>query len=626
VGSRSHKGDRERKQLKTFRRGWGTRISAAIVAVTLVSLALGGAPPSAQAHAQYVRSQPEENSVVPQAPIEVLIWFTEAVEIGYSETQVVDATGARVDNGDTHVHFDPTNPGVTMQPNLPNGTYTVIWRVLSSVDGHRTAGTFAFSIGAPSAPSSTDTPVPTLTIEDVSAPPRWLAVTNRWLSFGGMAALIGAVFFPLLVLPAGLRAIRADDHDLEAVARSASRVIRWTVVAALVVITVTTALSLWLQAWSATGQTGSLSALQDVWTETRFGEVFTFRVSVLIGAIMLSTIALSRLPGLIQRQDLREAAWLCLAVAALALPLTTSLNSHSAAERSNTELYVISDWLHLVAGGVWIGGLLQLVLLSPAILSVTDRRAAFFAGIIPRFSLVAVASVAVVVATGVLQWWNFVGGISAVFDTDWGYILAVKVALLLPLLSLAAFNLLVVRPRFVSFVLGGLKAASERILRWERRFRWAVTGEVGLAAAILVAAALLTETTIPTSSSAGDTNGISSTAGVPTPSGLAQSVRADDLDISLDVSPGIAGQNELNIFLNDADGDDRAVQNVIVRFKYLDESLGENEDFAEPYHPPSHYVLSTSQMSLTGSWEIEVLVRREGLLDARGTFTVQITT
>ena len=86
--------------------------------------------------------------------------------------------------------------------------------------------------------------------------------------------------------------------------------------------------------------------------------------------------------------------------ARFALPLTTSLNSHAAAERSKTEMYVASDWLHLVAGSIWIGGLLQLVLLTPVVLSLTERRASFLAGLIPRFSLVAMGSVAVVVATG----------------------------------------------------------------------------------------------------------------------------------------------------------------------------------------------------------------------------------
>jgi copper transport protein len=601
-----------------------------VIAIAFVGVAFGANSSSAHAHAQYVRSTPAENEVLAQAPTHIFIWFSETIELQFSEVQVLDPTGARADLDDLHDHGDLANPGISLRPNLAPGTYTVAWRVLSSVDGHRTAGTFAFSVGVATGPTQAPTGSGFTFESSGSGPPRWTSVLNRWLAFTAMAALIGAVVFPALVLPAGLRAIKPDERTAGEIARRVSRVIGATVIAALAVITVTTLVSLWLQAWAASGDKFSLSAMQDVWTDTRFGDIFTLRVSVLIGAILLSALALKRLPGLLEKWDLRDSAWLCLAVAAVALPLTTSLNSHSAAERSGAELHVTIDWLHLVAGGIWIGGLLQLVLLTPAILPLTERRADYFAGLIPRFSLVAIVSVSVVVGTGVLQWLNFLGGwsvqdgISAVFDSDWGYTLAVKVALLLPLLLLAAFNLLIVRPRFLSFVFQGARTASERILAWERRFRWAVAAEVGFAVAILVVAALLTETSIPTRESAAGTNGSESTSGVPTPSTIAQSLQADDLNLQLDVYPGKAGPNEVGVFLNDTDGDERPIQTVALRFKYLDRNLGENEDFAQPFHPPTHYTLATSQLSLAGDWEIEVIVRREGLLDARGTFTVQV--
>ena len=599
-----------------------------IVAIVVVGVAFGSNSSNASAHAQYIRSQPEQNSAIAQSPIEVLIWFTESVEVQFSEIQVVDATGARQDNGDTHVHFDPTNPGVTLKPNLLQGTYTVAWRMLSAVDGHRTAGTFAFTIGlAPIGPPQTsEAPPDAFAGSTVSAPPRWLAVANRWLAFTAMAALIGAVVFPAIVLPAGLRAIKADEDTTGEIARRVARIVRTTIISALGVVVVTTAASLWLQGWAAGGDAGSFRAIQDVWSDTRFGEILTLRVSIIVGAILLGGLALPRLSELVAKSELLEPAWVALAICAFALPLTTSLNSHAAAERATTELYVASDWLHLVAGSVWIGGLLQLVMLTPAIMSLTDHRASFLAGVIPRFSQVALASVTVVVATGVFQWLHFLGGITAVFDSNWGYTLAVKITLLLPLLLLAAFNLLVVRPRFVSFVFGGLKTASSRVLKWERRFRWAVAGEVGFAAAILLVAALLTESTIPARGTAAGTNGNSTAGALPTPSQLVQSIDAGDLNIALDVYPGRAGPNELGIFLTDLDGDERNIQTVLVRYKYLDRDLGENEDPAEPFHPPTHYILNTSQLSLAGSWQIVVIVRREGLLDARATFNVNVLT
>jgi copper transport protein len=607
-----------------MRGGGMMRLVGFIFAIAVVGVAFGARSSSAYAHAQYIRSTPEQNSVVAQAPLEVLVWFTEAVELQFSEMQVLDAKGTRVDNNDFHHHGDTSNPGITLQPNLPEGTYTVAWRVLSAVDGHRTAGTFAFSVGQagpPAAPGS-----PTLTIDSGgSSPPGWLAAVNRWVGFAGMAAFLGAVVFPALVLPAGLRSLKPDDETKQRIAEKVARIVRITILSSLALVSVTTLLSLWLQGWSAGSDVVSLSSIKDVWTDTRFGQVWTLRVSVLVGAFMLGALAFGRLKDLIVKGDWRESSWISLAVCAIALPLTTSLISHAAAERSQTEFRVIVDWMHLVTGSIWIGGLLQLALITPAVLSITDRRAGFLAGVIPRFSQVAIVAVGLVVTTGAIQWWHRLHGITAAFDSNYGYMLAVKVVLLAPLLLLAAFNLLVVRPRFLSFVVSGAKAASSRILSWERRFRWAVAGELAVALVILGVTALLTETSTPTPGSAAGTNSSTTASSAPTPSGLAQSVKADDLDISLDVYPGKAGPNEIGIFLNDSNGDERQVQNVIVRYKYLDQSLGENQDTAEAFHPPTHYILNTSQLSLAGQWQLEVIVRREGLLDARADFTVQVS-
>src|SRR6266542_5835881 len=118
----------------TMRGGGMMRLVGFIFAIALVGVAFGARSSSAYAHAQYIRSTPEQNSVVAQAPFEVLVWFTEAVELQFSEMQVLDAKGTRVDNNDFHPYGDTSNPGITIQPNLPEGTYTVAWRVLSAVD------------------------------------------------------------------------------------------------------------------------------------------------------------------------------------------------------------------------------------------------------------------------------------------------------------------------------------------------------------------------------------------------------------------------------------------------------------------------------------------------------------
>src|SRR5207247_849705 len=213
------------------------------------------------------------------------------------------------------------------------------------------------------------------------------------------------------------------------------------------------------QGWSAGNDVASLSSIKSVWADTRFGQVWTLRVSVLIGGFLLCAIAFGRLRELIVKGDWRESSWISLAICAIALPLT------------------------------------------------------------PRLI------------------------ITAAFDSDYGYMLAVKVVLLVPLLLLAAFNLLVVRPNFLSFVVRGAKAASARIVAWERRFRWAVAGELAVALVILGVTAFLTETSTPITGSAAGTHGSTSPSPLPTPGQFATHMKADDLDISLDIYPRKARPN-----------------------------------------------------------------------------------
>jgi copper transport protein len=306
---------------------------------------------------------------------------------------------------------------------------------------------------------------------------------------------------------------------------------------------------------------------------------------------------------------------------AVGVPVTTSLNSHAAAAGS-TDLQTIIDYVHLLAGGLWLGILVQLLLALVVAVPVLEDRAAFLGATIRRFSLVAVPSVAVIVATGVIQSIDRFGGFDEVFDSDYGYTLVAKIALLAPLLLIAAFNLLVFGPRFLGFARDRAQAVIDRFRPWERGFRAAVVLEVGIAVAILGVTALLTNTS-PPGSAATDGQGTAAYA-TPTPNPGSGQVTVEDVNFMVWADPGSPGINSVNILLQDNDGDPKPVQKVLVRYKFLDDDLGVAEEEAAPVHPPDHYIASTSQLSLPGKWEVEVIVRREGLLDVRATVQIDI--
>jgi copper transport protein len=595
------------------------RPAGIVLAVLLVGLALGARAPSAEAHAWLDRSRPAAGEVVQTGPPEVLLWFTEDIDIAFSYVQVLNSSGERVDNDDFHIHSRKDQPGVTMQINVPNGTYTVIYDVLSIVDGHRTKGSFAYFVGAPdSAPGDSDA----VTISLSSGPPRGLEVAVRWLNFIAMALLIGAASAPFLVLVAGFDALEDDGENDEA-EMDAGALVRLTALAAAALVLVGSGLSLWLQVWSAGGSATATSAVGNVLSDTRYGDIWFVRIALAGAALLFSMMAFRGAEPPWRRSILarENTAWAALVLAALMIPVTTSLNSHAAAA-GDASIQTYVDWAHLVLGGIWVGGLVLMLLVMALITPYITDRAAFVGSLIRRFSLVALPTVTFLVATGIVQSIDRLGGIGQLVDSDYGFTLLVKLVLLLPLVALGAVNLLIIGPRFAAFARGRSEDMLPRLPKWEGRFWLTVLAEVALVVVILGATALLTNTAPPRGALGVDNTGTITTNPGNTALGTAI---VDDLDITVWADPGKAGINEVNVLLNDLNGDWKDVQKVIVRFKNLDQDLGESEEEAKSIHPPVHFIAATTQMSLAGKWQVEVIVRREGLLDTRAQIPITIT-
>ena len=117
-----------------------TLASALALAVLLV------APAAVGAHAFLDHADPAVGSTVPKSPATIHLWFTQQLEPAFSSVTVTDKSGASVSNGASVI--DPSNSSeldVNLNQ-LPAGTYTVKWRVLS-VDTHTTEGDFKFRVG-----------------------------------------------------------------------------------------------------------------------------------------------------------------------------------------------------------------------------------------------------------------------------------------------------------------------------------------------------------------------------------------------------------------------------------------------------------------------------------------------
>lgn len=131
-----------------------------LVAAGILAGALLGAAPAA-AHATLKQSDPAAGSTVQALP--------EVVRLTFSDTIPIVPTVTVRDDAGTVVNSSPISPrgNTVLQPvkSTKSGQFTVTWE-LTSADGHKTSGSFAFTVAA--APS--DTPSPTAPVVVTATP------------------------------------------------------------------------------------------------------------------------------------------------------------------------------------------------------------------------------------------------------------------------------------------------------------------------------------------------------------------------------------------------------------------------------------------------------------------------
>ncbi|RNG05064.1 copper resistance CopC/CopD family protein [Streptomyces botrytidirepellens] len=387
-----------------------------LLASLLCALSFGAGP--ASAHAALTSTSPGEGAVVKSAPSDVSLTFTEGVLLGRDAVRVLDPKGKRVDAGKAaHVGGKSSTASVALRSGLSDGTYTVAWKAVSE-DSHPVSGAFTFSIGAPS-----KTSVKAPTGEGGDSTVTALYGIGRYAAYGGFAALVGASVF------AG-------------VCRS-SRPVRKIAVGGWATLFGATLLLLLLRGPYANseglGTVFDLGGLGDV-LDTKPGAALLSRLLLLgVAAVFLAVLfgSYTRRTEAAEedakrRQDLAFGLGFGGVVATVGLAATWAMAEH-ASVGIQRQLAMPVDVIHLVAVGVWLGGLASLAVTLRA--GVPIERAAVL-----RFSRLAFGSVIALVLTGLYQSWRQVGSWKALTGTEYGRWLLIKVALVAVLVGIAAVS------------------------------------------------------------------------------------------------------------------------------------------------------------------------------------------
>ena len=549
-----------------------------------LSLALAAGRP-AGAHAVIDYSDPPAGSVIETPPDRVTLYLTEALEADFSRIQVLDAAGSEVHLGDSQV--DPANPTVMSVEldDLPEGTYTIIWRALSRVDGHITSGALPFAIGDPASVDALPAAAESVEVEEYQVSP--IEVVLRWAIFLTLSVTTGYfAFFGLIARP--IFAGRNWSTRLQGPMRVLPLSARWVAVA----LVITLALAYLLQASSVSEATDLPALLESVvaLAGIRYGSVSVARL--VLGVAVLGLVWESSLRNPAVLAGWRGKVGAILGAGAL---FATTLNSHSAATGPVLGLPVLMDWLHLIGVSTWAGGLPILA----GTLAVLGRQpkgrelSRTISTIVNRFSNVALASVAIIVGTGVYGAVIHVGNFQGLVATDHGRALLLKIALVAIALTLGAINLLRLKPALARTV--SSRRASAAPLSWLQR---TTRVEAGVIVAIFLVTGLLTAS-VP----AAVLNSVSEEAGAR------HSEWFDEGEARLTIRPGQIGRNLMEVEVRDRWGNPLyQVDRVRLLISYLDQNLGETEVVLEPIGNGA-FRADGSQLSLAGGWEIVAAIR-----------------
>ncbi|MBI4570843.1 MAG: copper resistance protein CopC/CopD, partial [Chloroflexi bacterium] len=577
----------------------------------------------ASAHAVQVSSRPAPNEQLAGSPDTISIDFSEPIEGSVSTIQLWDTSPQQLALGPVEFPDDKTMT-VAVPDGLAPGLYTVIWRNLSTVDGHTWAGSFPFIVLGPNGelPESTAIPAALANLaKPPSSRPSTLESAARWVVLLGSAVMLGGTAYVLLVT---LPATRVLSPESAAGVRKLSRTILLltTTIAAFFVLQ-GSLVQLALQA----DRLGGLGKADELLVDTRLGSYLIARQVLL--AVSLLAVVLAWRSG----KDARPWAPLgLLLLASLGVLLTQSLVSHAAAASEGALWTTASDVLHLLAASLWVGGLIHVGLAMPRWLDELRgvSRTLFAAESFRRFSALAAFSVLVLMVSGVLSALAQFTAFGQLWSTNYGWSLVAKMAVMLPLLAVAALNGFILQPRIVEASLTVRGAAVEGdapaaapVARLQHLLVNTVRLEAVLGIVVLVAVAVLIQLQPPRATA--QAQSLSQPAPTEIEDGrYLEAAQSGGLVISLQIEPVQVGQNTFEVGLGSEFGGIGEVEEVRLDFDHADESIGSSR-LDMPLAGSAKFLADGSNLSLPGAWKITATVRRRGEEeDVRATFDLTL--
>ena len=380
--------------------------AGAVVAILVVLFGLVLGASTASAHAELLSSFPANQELLEEAPPEIALQFTEAIDPIDPGIRLLDADGAEVDIGAVDQSAGADRMRASIPDTLADGTYVVAWQGVSA-DSHRVRGSFTFSVGVPSAV----TPGVVDGLFDGgsdSGTDDLLLGIGRFVSYAGIGLLVGGLVMAVALAPTLI----------------GSRRVGVLLVAAAELAIVGT---LWMIASQANLIGGSFLAWGAV-ADTQSGQWWIARLVV----IVLFCVLIPLRSRLAVRGGIVVVGALGVGVLGVVAAGGHAISGDAIA------LGFVSTLVHLAAMSIWLGGL-AVVLLVP-------HPGGFWAAA-TRLSPWALGSVVALAVTGAANAWRQLGSLDGLTESSYGRWLVIKLVLVALVVGVAAVSRRIVHTR-----------------------------------------------------------------------------------------------------------------------------------------------------------------------------------
>jgi copper transport protein len=281
------------------------------------------------------------------------------------------------------------------------------------------------------------------------------------------------------------------------------------------------------------------------------------------------------------------------AAAVLVIPGTVG----HAGQTSPRGLSIVLDWVHLITGSLWIGGLIGLLVLWLSLRGA--GRGAGLAVVVPRFSRVALVSVLILLATGTWATINHMPDISALWKTGYGQAILVKIGILLVAMAIASVNLRRTTPR--------IEAQGDDAPGAARLLRGLVSVEVLLVVGAIFVAAILSSLAPPPPSFALQNSAVATVG----PGRVLRTVHVDGYELQVIVSPNKAAAPDAFALRVTKGGKPVTGADVSLTFNHTEMQMPQQQ-YELSEKQPGVYSRSTPALVMVGKWALDYQIAPRG--------------